>query len=262
MKRIECSAIVVLAALSLAAAACGNPLTTAEQTQTAVAVGSPATTQAATVATPGSTATQPPVVIRTPIPGAAKEGLFADGVTNLPTATTTDWKTYTNNKYGFTFQYPPDWQLTESDSTGHYGPNGEPFYPLFSVEVSNPVAEQGEKIPGQTCSAEANDCPGPPPGLLAFSASIWGTDSCGVAGDLIASDSATIAGHPGTRCVVEYPNDKSRTTAIAVSLDDRTYLVIQVARGNAVAPADQAVFETVLSTIVFSPAQTTETAAP
>ncbi len=264
MKHFGFGAVLVLAALSLAATACGQPLTTAEQTQTAAAVLSPraATTAADTTSAPSSSPTQPPVVIRTPIPGAAKGGLFADGVANLPILAATDWKTYTSDKLGLTFQYPPDWQLTESDSTGRYGPNGEPVYPLFRVEVHNPPAEQGEKIPSENCSAAANDCSGPPPRLLTFSAAIWGSGSCNVAGDLIASDSTTIAGHPGTRCVVEYPNDKSRTTAIALMLDKGRYLIVQVEKGNAVSSTDQAVLETVVSTLAFPAAQTSKTATP
>ncbi|TAK72310.1 MAG: hypothetical protein EPO22_00665 [Dehalococcoidia bacterium] len=262
MKHIECSTMVVLAALSFAAAACGQPLTTAEETQTAQAAVSAVATRDAMAASPASTATEPPVVVRTPIPGAAKDGLFADGVANLPFLDTTDWRTYTSNEYGLAFQYPPNWQLTESDSSGHHGPNGEPAYPLFRVEVSNPPAEQGEKIPGENCSGAANDCSGPPPGLLSFSAAIWGNGSCNIAGDLIVSDSATITGHPGTRCVVEYPNDKSRTTAIAVALADGTYLVVQFERGNSVASAAQAVLDAVVSTLVISTTQPTTGATP
>ncbi|GEM_PF-5071860 len=258
MKRIELGAAALVVALGFAMISCDRSPSTAKRTPTPPAVA----TSDERPGTPSSVATQPPVVIRTPIPGVAKEGLFADGVANLPTLGVTGWKTYANDKLGLTFRYPPDWQLTESDSTGHYGPNGEPFYPLFRVEVHNPPAEQGEKIPGKNCSAAANDCAGPPPGLLAFSAAIWGSGSCNVSGELIASDSTTIAGRPGTRCVVEYPNDKSRTTAIAIALDDGKYLVVKVERGNAVASADQAVLETVLSTLVFPPVQTTKTATP
>lgn len=194
--------------------------------------------------------TPPPVEVRTAIPGADKGGLFADGIANLATVDAANWKTYSNSKYAFKFQYPADWQLAELDSTGLHGPHGEPYYPLHSVEVRNPLAEQGQKIPGQNCTAAANDCPGPPPGYMRFAVEIW-DGQCNVAGDLIASDTASLSGRQGARCVVEYPNDKSRSVAISFPLGEGNYLVVELDKGNSVAPPRQAVLETILSTFSF-----------
>lgn len=55
MKRIEYTALVALAALAFAAAACGQPLTTAEETQTAEAVASPSNSD--TTTSPSQTST-------------------------------------------------------------------------------------------------------------------------------------------------------------------------------------------------------------
>jgi hypothetical protein len=205
--------------------------------------------------------TPPPPVVRTPIPGAAKGGLFADEITNLATVDASNWKTYSNTKYAFKFQYPADWQLVESDSTGRHGPHGEPAYPLHAVEVRNPLTDQGQKIPGENCTDAANDCPGPPPGYMRFAVVIEDSQ-CNIAGSLIASDTASVSGRQGARCVVEYPNDKSRSVAISFPLGDGNYLVVELDKGNSVPSPRQAVLETILSTFSFVEGATPEAATP
>ena len=121
--------------------------------------------------------------------------------------------------------------------------------------MKNPAAEQGKKIPGVNCTPglAPTDCVGAPPGLLGFAAAVWNTE-CGFAGTLIVSDVVSMSGRQGARCVVEYPNDNTRTVAIAFALAAPDYLVVELDRGNAVTPAQQAILETVLSTFTFLPA--------
>lgn len=235
--------------LLIAGAACGSPQSTSLP---ATPTQPPASPTPGGVPSSAATAmpTPPPVEVRTAIPGADKGGLFGDGITDLATVDAANWKTYSNNKYAFEFQYPADWQFAESDSAGFHGPHGEPSYPLHRVEVRNPVADQGQKIPGQNCTAAANDCPGPPPGLMSFAVEIEDSQ-CNIAGSLIASDTASLSGRQGARCVVEYPNDKSRSVAISCPLGDGNYLVVELDTGNSVPPSRQAVLETILSTFSF-----------
>jgi hypothetical protein len=180
------------------------------------------------------------------VAGAVKPGLFADGVINLPAAVTTGWKTYTNTTYGFSFQYPADWVVAESDSAGHLGPHGEPAYPKHWVRAENPPNEQGEKIPGVNCSQDAGDCIGAPPTLLAFAVAIWDTP-CPFDGALITDNSATIAGQAGRRCVVEYPNDHTRTVGMSLRITGSDYLVVELDVGNSVSESGEAVLATMLS---------------
>jgi hypothetical protein len=238
------------AALLLTAAApvCGSP------DQSSAATPAPTAPAAPTLPPP------PPIVVRTPIAGAAKGGLFADGVTNLASANTAGWKTFSNSKYGFTFRYPADWLLSESDSSGLHGPNGEPYNPLYRVQVGNPAAEAGQKIPGQNCTA--NDCAGPPPGYMAFTVAIWSLDQCDISGDLVAVDTMNLGGRKGARCVVEYPMDYSRTTEIWVRLTDGNSLSVIIEKGNSVAPGQQATLETMLSTFAFAAPVAPEGSAP
>jgi len=250
---------LVLSAIALTALACGQPRTTLQQTQTAEsATVAPATADTPAPGAPAAYTVTPPMspipplpAVRTPIPGAAEDGLFADGVSHLEHVDTAGWKTYSNSKYGFEFQYPADWELRELDNSGHVGLHGEPSYPLYRVEVRNPPAEQGQKVPGQNCTAAVNDCPGPPPGFTGFIIAIWGWGECNISGDLIVSDTVALSGRQGARCVVEYPNDKSRTVAIYVSLPGGTYLGAELDKGNSVTPAQQAALETILSTFTF-----------
>ncbi len=252
-------AVAAMASAMLAAGAvCGSP--DRQAARTAPGAAPPSVVADAPTYNAPPWAPSPPPVWRTPAPGPTQPGLFADGVTNLARVGTAAWKTYSNSKYGFTFKYPVAWQFAESDSAGHYGPNGEPSYPLHSVSVKNPAAEQGKKIPGVNCTpgVAPNDCVGAPPGLLAFAVEIVrsvpaGFNGCAFQG-AIAADAATLDGRTGARCVSEYPNDRSRTVAISFMLGDGNDLEIQLSRGNTVTPAQQAVLETVLSTFTFLPA--------
>ena len=56
--------------------------------------------------------------------------------TNNSAIDTTEWRSYINNEYGFSFQYPQNWQFNEeylSDSTSHIIQNKHPL----SVYVEN-----------------------------------------------------------------------------------------------------------------------------
>lgn len=241
-------------------AACGQLQTAADGTATAAAGGT-ATATASAVGTPIASGTGAPVgtptlrplppkptpELRTPISSVPSPGVFADGRTGLPPVDSSSWKAYSDEAYGFSFSYPPDWSLFVSPVNHDHGPNGEPAYPLFSVQLENPVSEQGAKVPGVTCAADGNDCHGAPPGYLDFRVELW-PEPCGVAGLLIASDSADVAGKTAERCVVEYPNDKSRTAVFAFARADGTYLKVILDRGNDVSAANQAALETILST--------------
>ncbi|MDE3096887.1 MAG: hypothetical protein KGK07_12940 [Chloroflexota bacterium] len=242
--------VAALASATLAAGAvCGSP---GRQAAPTVPVGAPpsAVAGAQTVYVPPV-----PLVVHTPLPGAAQAGLFADGITNLATVSTTTWKTYSNSTYGFTFKYPANWSLSETDSAGHYGPNGEPSYPLHSVSVTNPAAEQGANVPGKNCNQSS--CIGPPPKMLGFYVAIWNSQ-CGAAGDLVVSDKWTIDGKQGSRCVLQSQNDNaSRFTYISFPEGDGiNFLTVSLEKGRGVLPSEQQVLETILSTFTFAVAST------
>ena len=103
MKRTELSAITTIAAFAFALAACGQPLTTAEQTQTAQAVVSPASSTTATpavAATPDATlaAAAQPTPPSPPQILAEAAGVFvtpaAVGAADARTDCPADWVTY------------------------------------------------------------------------------------------------------------------------------------------------------------------------
>lgn len=57
--------------------------------------------------------------------------------TPTPAPIPTDWKTYTNKKYGFEFQYPKDWEIRETEpGTFYLGKKGEKYYFEGSQEES------------------------------------------------------------------------------------------------------------------------------
>jgi hypothetical protein len=199
-------------------------------------------------ATPRPTA-EAPSLTRTVIPGADRGGLFADGVVNLALVDTSTWKTYTNAQYGYSFMYPPTWELTERDSTGFTGPRGLPAYPLQSARVRNPANEAGRNIPGQTC--QNVQCQGPPPSLIALEVRIE-NGQCGIVGDLVAQDTVVVDARQGNRCVLESSNDKSRITSVSFPRGNGLYIWITLERGRSVVPDQQAVLETILSTFVFT----------
>ncbi len=58
---------------------------------------------------------QNPIVISSPTPTTSPTD--ASGVPN-GTAETANWKTYTNNKYQFSFKYPPVWTYADSSNLG------------------------------------------------------------------------------------------------------------------------------------------------
>jgi hypothetical protein len=187
---------------------------------------------------------------RTVIPGADRGGLFADGVVNLALVDTSTWKTYANAQYGYSFMYPPTWELIETDSGGRTGPQGQPSYPRQSALVRNPAAEQGANVRGQNC-VDAG-CIEAPPFFLAFQASIT-RGACNVAGDLLAEDVLTINGRVSQRCVVRSAFDQStREVAIAFPIASGEHLKLILARGRQVTSAQQAVLETVLSTFTLA----------
>src|SRR5258708_5286882 len=69
-----------------------------------------------------NTESSPPVVTTTPSAG---------------TTSTNGQKTYTNNEYGFEFQYPHDWSIFEE-------PHGLGFYSKFELVAAPNVGESNE----------------------------------------------------------------------------------------------------------------------
>src|SRR3989304_2343602 len=61
----------------------------------------------------------PPVPAGPPrslVPGLPQGGRFGDGVKDLEKVDITGWLTYKNDKWGYSFQYPPGWELEESEA--------------------------------------------------------------------------------------------------------------------------------------------------
>lgn len=189
---------------------------------------------------------------RTPIPGAAKSGLFADGVANLATVLTSGWKTYSNATYGYSFMYPPTWEIEDRDNEGHKSPyTGEPAYPLQAVTVRNPLSERDENRPGVNCTDVS--CLAPLPKVLGFYVAIIKAH-CAVPGDLIIRDKVTVDQRTGDRCVIQSQNDgKSRFVYMSFPIGDGANVIdVAFERGRDVTPSEQAVLETILLTLKFT----------
>jgi hypothetical protein len=187
---------------------------------------------------------------RTPVAGADLGGLFADGVKDLPLVDTSDWKTYSNDEYGYSFMYPGDWEFSERDNDGRHGPNGEPAYPIHQLVIQNPAAEAGENIPGENC--EEAGCEGPTPKVLGFYVGVW-PSLCDIPGELISRDTWLVDGRDGDRCVIQDYDTPTRFVYIGFPAGDSgDLLVIALERGREIGPDEQAVLETILSTFKFN----------
>jgi hypothetical protein len=200
---------------------------------------------------PSSDVEQPTLAPRTPVVGANKGGLFGDGVTNLAKAATANWKSYSNPTYGYSFKYPADWELEETDGAGHSGPNGEPAYPLQAVKTENPSPQQGENIRGTNC--QDSGCIAPAPRALGFFVSILNA-GCAVPGDLVVSDQTDVNGHSAARCVIQSQFDKT-TRFVYLTFpygDGKNFIEVSLERGRNVPPTDQAILEAILSTFTIT----------
>jgi hypothetical protein len=83
---------------------------------------------------------------------------FNMGKTNsnsqITTGSVSDWKTYTNTQYGFTFKYPSSWPTPKTDEVSvWFGESTAYDYTEEKLEVS--VAEQGTKTLEQFIKDEA-----------------------------------------------------------------------------------------------------------
>ena len=188
---------------------------------------------------------------RTPIPSADKGGLLGDGRVILPSANRTGWKTYTNNRFGYSFSYPPAWEFTELDNSDMKGPRGETVHPVHHVAARNPKEDRGENTPGKNC--DGSGCIGALPGLLGFSVAITNAH-CNAPGELLAADRIEVDGKIGSRCVLRSLNDgNSQSALIAFELSDNdTLLEIRLVKGRDVDEADQAILNTILDTFKFT----------
>jgi hypothetical protein len=192
---------------------------------------------------------EPPApVSRTVVPGRNDGGLFADGAVSLPKVDIITWKTYANAKYGYSFKYPPDWSIQESDSSGLHGPNGEPYYPLQATRVQNPKLAQGANISGQTC--QGDECVGPPPTFAGFYVEVRHAQ-CDISGDLLVNDIWDVGGKQGSRCVVESPNDRSRIVSIAIPYANGDYIWLTLENGRTGGANNEAVLAAILNTVTF-----------
>ncbi len=187
---------------------------------------------------------------RTPIAGANKGGLFGDGITNLPKVDTSGWKTYSNAKYGYSFKYPPDWVVQETDNSPFHGPNGEPYYPLQAVDVGTPASQAGKNIPGENCQGDG--CIGAGPKAMAFLLHIV-NGLCNRPGNLIALDTVSINGTTSSRCILASQSGNAvRTVSFGFPLGDGTnFIEVTLQRGRDVEPAQQATLETILASLVL-----------
>ena len=196
---------------------------------------------------------EPPRIVRTAIPGPPGQGLFGDGVTNLPALDTTAWLAYSSSKYGYSFKYPATWKLMESSNEGNRGPTGEPAYPLQFVLVQNSLSDQGKNVAGQNCVGSG--CIGPGPKALSFGVAIV-SSACNAPGDLVTLDSIVVGGASGSRCVLQAQDLnqlKSRSVFIALPSNGVYSLEISLARGREAGSSDQALLETILSTFLLKP---------
>jgi hypothetical protein len=200
---------------------------------------------------PNDKVESPSLEPRTPIPGADKGGLFGDGITNLPNVDMKGWKTYSHAKYGYSFMYPPDWLVQETDNSSLHGPNGEPAYPLQAVDVTNPLTQAGQNILGQNCDGDG--CIGAPPRAMAFLVHIV-NGLCNRPGNLIAADTVSVNGATASRCIhASQSANAVRTVSLGFPLGDgMNFIEVTLQRGRDVEPAQQALLETILAALVLT----------
>ncbi len=192
----------------------------------------------------------PPVITpRSVVPGLDKGGLFADGVKDLPKVDTSDWLTYRNDKWGYSFKYPPGWELEEQDNSG-LSAYGRPAWPRQWVRVLNPASERGRNIPGVNCAAIT--CEAANPGTLNFAVAIEAGPSCSIPGQLVVNDVWTIAANAGKRCVVIHP---AGTPIVSMGFPSPNNLTLSVVmeKGRETTPSGQAILEAILSTLTITP---------
>jgi hypothetical protein len=160
MKRIEFGAILVLAALSLAGAACGNPLTTAEETQTAVAGAQ----------TPAGTATGTPIASASPNypPGTRAPEPTPQAVTPVPAATAgrtdcpSDWNSYMDPDQLFSICFPAGWTSSQRrpgdgySAAAKFEDAGHTVYVGLTIVEDTPLTSGAVSSLAELCRAHAS----------------------------------------------------------------------------------------------------------
>jgi|SRR3972149_999811 len=199
---------------------------------------------------PRATPPVPAVTPRSVVPGLDKGGLFGDGVKDLAKVDTTGWLTYKNDKWGYSFRYPSNWEQEEDDNSGFVGPGGAVAYPRQRVLVRNPQAERGKNERGVNCDGPA--CIGPTPRLLAFGVAIE-RHACAALGQLVADDSIDIKAGRAQRCLVLSNFGGGPVLQLSLPRSEGDLIQITLEKGRATSPSDQAVLETILDTLTLSP---------
>jgi hypothetical protein len=212
-----------------------------------------------TPAAPLSGAWIPPTShLGTPIPGADRGGLFGDGRQGLARPDTSTWSTYTNSKWGYSFRYPPDWQLRQGEAgPDHIDVGGIfPRYPRQRVDLQNPRSEHGTTNLGP-------DCPFPctwPSNILFFEITFdlpgfW----CGAGPFLVLVDVRHVSERLAHRCVSRAgAESENRAVHLAFPWPDieskglALIMKIVLVKGHAVSPTDQAVLEAILDSLLLT----------
>ncbi len=188
----------------------------------------------------------PPVITpRSVVPGLDKGGLFGDGVKDLQRVDTSGWLTYRNDKWRYSFRYPPGWELEDFEA-----PNG--FVPLQWVRVTNSMPERGRNVPDVNCSGIT--CEAAAPGTLNFGVVVERQGSeCSIPGQLVADDEITMQRRPAKRCVVRQMPGTPAVVQIAVPGQDNLIVRMSLTKGRETTPVGQAILETILSTLTLWP---------
>jgi hypothetical protein len=189
-----------------------------------------------------------PVATRVVTPGLDRGGLFGDGIQDLSSVDTSDWRTYTNSKWSYSFKYPKEWEIEEFEGA----PTGSP---IQWVRARNRTDERGENVPGQNCQGAL--CEAAPPGVLNFGVTVDHNvlgASCPLLGPLIVQDSRAVSGKQAQRCVVLQVADSPPTVRITIPLDQELVLGVLLEKGRQrTSRTDQAILETILSTLIVGP---------
>jgi len=194
---------------------------------------------------PRATPPVPAVTPRSVVPGLDKGGLFGDGVKDLEKVDITGWLTYKNDKWGYSFQYPPGWELEESEA-----PPGS--FPYHWVRVLNPFSERGANVPGVNCSGF--ECEGARPRTLNFGISVdkGQQSACAEPGQLVAVDQLNVSSRSAKRCAVIHPTGTPQVQ-LTFELRDGKALVVLLEKGRNAPPDGQAILETILDSLGIGP---------